>query len=265
VLIDTHNHLDALEFAADRDAVIVRAAAAGVRMIVIPAVEVANFSAVQQLAQQYGFAYALGIHPLYTPQANLADLQALAQAAEAAMADPRFVAIGEIGLDFFVPALKEGAARERQEFFYSEQLKIARKLQLPVLLHVRRSQDTLLGHLRRIKVPGGLAHAFNGSAQQADNFIALGFKLGFGGAATYPRALQIRRLWTSLPQDSVVLETDSPDMAPSWAYKQRNEPAYLAQIAQELAQLRGLSPAALALQTQQNALAALPRLQALLG
>jgi TatD DNase family protein len=175
------------------------------------------------------------------------------------------VAIGEIGLDYFIPALKQSPLREKQEFFYTEQLKIARDFGLPVLLHVRRSQDIILKHLRRIKVIGGIAHAFNGSDQQAQIFIELGFKLGFGGAMTFTRALQIRRLATQLPLDAIVLETDAPDMAPSWmgsaeSVQVINSPQQLPRIGQVLALLRGIPDAEVAAQTSANARQILPRL-----
>lgn len=259
--IDTHCHLDAHEFSGEESAIAERAAQQGVSWIVIPAVERANFEAVAVLAnQQKNCAYALGIHPMYVPQAKEQDLVALRDAIPTALLDPRFVAIGEIGLDFFVPGLSDSPLREKQEHFYSEQLKIARDFDLPVLLHVRRSQDTLLKYLRRIKVSGGIAHAFNGSFQQAQAFIGLGFKLGFGGAMTFTRALQIRRLASELAQDALVLETDAPDISPAWLHPARNSPEQLPQIGTVLAELRGLSVSALALATSNNACHALPRL-----
>jgi len=150
--------------------------------------------------------------------------------------------------------------REKQEFFYSEQLKIARDFDLPVLLHVRRSQDSILKYLRRIKVAGGIAHAFNGSFQQAETFISLGFKLGFGGAMTFTRALQIRRMATTLPIEAIVLETDAPDISPAWLHPERNSPEQLPRIGEVLAELRQLSPDVIARQTTANALAVMPRL-----
>ena len=172
---------------------------------------------------------------LYVAQAQEDDLTALRAALAQALPDPRLVAIGEIGLDFFVPELRQGELREKQEYFFSEQLKIARDCGLPVLLHVRRAQDTILKYLRRIAVPGGIAHAFNGSFQQAQIFIELGFKLGFGGAMTFPRALQLRRLASQLPLDAIVLETDAPDMAPAWLQPAPNRPDQIPQIGQALA------------------------------
>jgi TatD DNase family protein len=219
VLIDSHCHLDAAEFGADASGIAQRAQEAGVRWIVIPAVEAANFDTVTSLAANLpNCVYALGIHPMYVPQAREADLTLLRERIATAKQDPRFVGIGEIGLDFFIPELAEGELREKQEFFYAEQLKIARDAELPVILHVRRSQDVLLKYLRRITVCGGIAHAFNGSEQQAQAFINLGFVMGFGGAMTFTRALQIRRLASSLPLQALVLETDAPDISPAWLH-----------------------------------------------
>lgn len=259
--VDTHCHLDAGEFGGNSVSVAHDAAQAGVRAIVIPAIARANFGAVARLAREAGNAvYALGIHPLYVPSAQESDLEALRAAVEAAREDPLFIGIGEIGLDFFVPELKEAPLRRQQEFFYAEQLKMARDFDLPVLLHVRRSQDIILKHLRRIRVPGGIAHAFNGSFQQAQAFIELGLRLGFGGAMTFPRALQIRRLAAELPLSSIVLETDAPDISPAWRHPDVNTPDQVPRIGEVLAELRGLPMQEIAAATSANALAALPRL-----
>lgn len=265
--IDTHCHLDAAEFAADVDAVRARAAAAGVAHCVLPAVEVANFAAVAQLAHRHGDSYALGVHPLYVAAARPQDLDRLDQALADARGDARLVAVGEIGLDYFVA---DPDARQ-QEFFYREQLALARRHGLPVIVHVRRSADQLLKHLRTAGVTG-IVHAFNGSAQQAQEFVKLGFKLGFGGAVTFERALQLRRLAVELPLSALVLETDAPDIPPHWLYRTaaqrasgeaqaRNEPAQLPRIAQVVAGLRGISLDELAQATARNALEVLPRLQ----
>ena len=272
--IDTHCHLDAPEFAADRDAVRQQARAVGVAVCVLPAVQRSDWAGVQDLAARHGDAYALGIHPLYVPQADEADLQALDAALAAASNDPRLVAVGEIGLDFFVPALCEPAMRERQWHFYVTQLKLARKHGLPVILHVRRSADLLLKGLRQVGVSGGIAHAFNGSAQQAQAFTDLGFALGFGGAMTFERATALRELARTLPSDALVLETDAPDIPPHWLYRTaemrangqpqgRNAPAELPRIAQVLAELRGVDLALLATATARNAQRVLPRLERL--
>ncbi|MBS1186120.1 MAG: putative deoxyribonuclease YjjV [Burkholderiaceae bacterium] len=264
--IDTHCHLEAPEFAGDEDALAQQAAALGVSQIVIPAIDHDSFARVAALAQrQPNCSYALGIHPLYVPQAVDADLDALRQALAARLSDPKLVAMGEIGIDFFIPEYTTSPLRERQEHFFVEQLKLAREFELPVLLHIRRAQDTILKHLRRIRPPGGIAHAFNGSLQQAQAFIELGFKLSFCGTCTYERAQQVRRLAAELPLESLVIETDAPDLAPVWLHGQRNSPLVLPQIGQTLAALRGIAPESLAQATTANALAAMPRLAALMS
>lgn len=273
--VDSHCHLDAAEF-ADPGAIRAAAAQQHVALCVLPAVEVANFGAVQALAHAHGDAYALGIHPLRVPQASEADLATLDDWLTRHHKDPRLVAVGEIGLDCFVPALSTPAMRAKQTLFYRAQLKLARKHGLPVILHVRRSADLLLKQLRALPGPWlGIAHAFNGSDQQADAFLALGLRLGFGGAVSFERALQLRRLAARLPDSALVLETDAPDIPPHWLYTpaaQRaegvpqglNQPAELPRIGAVVAALRGVSPETLAALTTANVLAALPRLRALL-
>jgi TatD DNase family protein len=269
VWIDTHCHLDAAELDADRDAVVARARAAGVTQIVIPAVDVGNFARVRELAHRYQLAYALGIHPMCTDRAGDDDLGHLRDALARHAGDPRLVAVGEIGLDHFVAGLDH----DRQEKMFAGQLRLAAEFGLPVLLHVRRAVDTVLKHLRRTPVGGGIAHAFNGSEQQASAYGELGFRLGFGGAVTFERALRIRRVAVAVPVGAIVTETDSPDIAPQWLYRtaaaraagatMRNEPAELAPIGAELARLRGAAVAEFAAATRANARAALPRLAAL--
>ncbi|MBP6618565.1 MAG: TatD family hydrolase [Xylophilus sp.] len=299
--VDTHCHLDAPEFRSDTPAVRARAATNNVALCVIPAVGAFNFDAARELAHQTGDAYALGTHPLYTPQAADADVALLDAALTAHRDDPRLVAVGEIGLDYFAAGPPQGKKRPprgaattrsegawgqvsvpgldgpRQEFFYREQLRLARRHGLPVILHVRRSADQLLKHLRQIGPDGwqGIAHAFNGSTQQAQAFIDLGFKLGFGGAVTFDRALQLRRLASTLPLSAIVLETDAPDIPPHWLYRTaeqrasglpqgRNEPGELPRIGAVVAGLRGMAVDELRDATTRNAVAALPKLAALL-
>ena len=269
-VIDTHCHLDATELAHDVDTARQLARSRGVVQLVIPAVDVHNFGAVRMLAHRHGDGYGLGIHPMCTPGAGAAELDTLRQWLAQSMADPHLVAVGEIGLDFFVPGLDA----THQEQLFEEQLKLAQRFGLPVLLHVRRSADRVLKGLRNVPGVTGIAHAFNGSLQQAEAFIRLGFKLGFGGGMTHERALQLRRLARDLPLESIVLETDTPDIPPHWLYKTaaeradgspqgRNTPAELPRIAQVLADLRGVPLAELAYQTTANALEAMPRLAAL--
>lgn len=274
-LFDTHCHLDASEFDADRDQVIAQAKAAGVEGVLILAVQACDFEKVRALAHGFeGGAYAVGIHPMFVRDATKDDLQTLVNFVQSHSDDERLVAIGEIGLDFFVPEISHGTERQRQIEFYKAQLDIAQQAQLPVILHVRKSQDELLKWLRRLSVQpdhpnqqhqphiGGIAHAFNGSFQQAHQFIELGFALGAGGAFTFTRAKQIRRLVTELSLEHWVLETDSPDMAPAWLEKgARNCPAQVAAIAKELATLREVPVQTVLEQTAQTAMRVIPKLR----
>ncbi len=269
--VDTHCHLDAPEFAHEVAAVVSRAHDADVRRLVLPAVRVDDAHRVRELAHAFDSVYALGIHPLCVGEAADSDLDRLAQLLSQWKDDPRLVAVGEIGLDHFVPDLD----RERQFRFYEAQLRMASAVELPVVLHVRRSADALLKGLRRTPVRGGIAHAFNGSHQQACAFVQRGFALGFGGTLTFDRSLQIRRLATQLPAHALVLETDAPDIPPQWLYRPaavrqqhppaRNEPAELPRIAQVLADLRGWSLSETARITTANAGRVLPRLALIQG
>jgi TatD DNase family protein len=252
--IDTHCHLDATEFGDTQAELVRNAMAAGVRCIVVPSVASRNFANVHDLCAQHPECFpAYGIHPIYTDAAHPDDLIELHDYLQ----QHQPVALGEIGLDFFI----DDYNRERQEYFFIEQLKLARAFELPVLLHIRHAQDTILKHLRQHKVRGGIAHAFNGSRQQADEFIKLGFKLGFGGAMTYPRAKRILELAATLPMESIVLETDAPDIPPSFLNAgEPNKPEYLPRIAETLATLRGMTLEEVALATTANVHAVLPRL-----
>lgn len=230
-MIDSHCHLDAAEFEVDRLSVQQAAVLAGVRHIVVPGVTVDAFARQQKVvADCPGAVAAYGIHPLYVMAAADGDLGQLRDW----LANEPAVAVGEIGLDFYVPGLDRG----RQLDFFRRQLRLARDFDLPVILHVRAAVDAVLAELRRIPVRGGIAHAFNGSRQQADIFLQLGFKLGYGGTMTYPGSRRIRQLAASLPDEAIVLETDAPDMPPVWLNRGRNEPGELPQIAATLAGLR---------------------------
>jgi TatD DNase family protein len=259
MLIDTHCHLDASEFAKDRESMLAESRAAGVAAFVVPAIGVDHFAGVYSLVDAHDDVYfALGIHPLLVDQSADGDLEKLRKAVEAARAHPRFVGLGEIGLDFFVPGLN----LERQRHFFVEQMRLAKDLELPVILHVRRSVDAVAKEVRRFRPVSGIAHAFNGSDQQAHQLIDLGLALGFGGAMTFTRALNIRRLATSLPLEGIVLETDSPDISPAWRHPERNSPAELPGIAQVLAELRGADRNQIAQATARSAQRVLPALAA---
>jgi len=269
VWVDTHCHLDAPEFERNLSQVVDAAAQSGVKAILLPAVKVLDCNHVRELAAGYankipGLVYTLGIHPLYINQAQESDIGILKERIEQSLSDPRFVGIGEIGLDYFV----EGLDSQRQEFFFHAQLDLAERFELPVILHVRRSQDAILRALRRRKIVSGIAHAFNGSFQQAEKFIELEFKLGFGGAATYERALQIRRLLKELPLNCIVTETDAPDIPPAWLKEGGNafnEPACLPRIGGVLANVRGIGSEMFATAVWRNAMQVLPRWSALLA
>jgi len=255
MLIDTHCHLDANEFDSDRDALVRATRAAGIGATVVPSIGPGNWAAVRECCNRYADCFpAYGIHPLYIQGIDDSDLDALRDWIGAELKAPTPpVAVGEIGLDFFLP----GQDIDRQEFLFLEQLKIARDFDLPVLLHVRRAVDRVLKCLRRVRVRGGIAHAFNGSQQQAEAFVGLNFKLGLGGAMTYAGSQRIRRLAITLPMAALVLETDAPDIPPSWIAGKRNTPRELVGIADTLSQLRGLSREDAASATSQNALEAL--------
>lgn len=245
-MIDTHCHLDAAEFNADRDAVLTNALQANVTHIIVPAVSVDSFDTVNNVCTHYSQCLpAYGLHPVYAMQHQAVDLLNL----ELRLKTHPALAIGEIGLDAWV----KNVDLERQKFFFAAQLKLARDLDLPVLLHLRHAVDEVSNMLQRFGVRRGIAHAFNGSLQQAEKLIKMGLKLGFGGAMTYPRALNLRRLVAQLPIESIVLETDSPDMSPIWAQGQRNLPEYLPRIAAEIAQLRQMDADELVQQCDCNA------------
>ena len=264
---DSHCHLNAPEFKGDLDDLVKRCISHALDGVLIPTVQVADFELAIEIVKKYAqqlpkICYSLGIHPLYTAAAQESDIAILEQKIEQSLHDQRFIGLGEIGLDYFV----EGLDLARQEWFFEEQLKLARKFNLPVILHIRRSQDATLKRLRQIKVSGGIAHAFNGSFQQAEQFLKLNFKLGLGGVLTYPRALQVRRLAAQLPLSAFVLETDAPDIPPAWLSNlgnRRNEPSYLVGIGKELAQIRNISELDLAQSMDQNVCAVLPRWQSL--
>lgn len=259
MLIDTHCHLDAAEFDSDRNLVAEQALQRGLGAIVLPAVARNNFdSVIDVCARHKNCAYALGIHPMYVESSSLADLEVLEQY----VGTYQPVAIGEIGLDYFLTNPRNNPDNiARQTTFFVTQLKIARQYRLPVILHVRNAIDDVLKQLRKYQVAGGIAHAFNGSFQQAQQFIDLGFKLGFGGAMTYHRALKIRELASKLPLEAMVLETDAPDIPPEWVGRGlRNSPLELPKIAQVLADLKQVNVSQVIDITSANAIKVLPKI-----
>lgn len=245
-LIDTHCHIDVEEFAADREAVLTRSRQAGVTRLVVPAVMAQGWRHLLDLCRrEQGLLPALGLHPVYLDRHHDADVEALAEW----VARERPIAIGEIGLDFFVTELD----RQRQQRLFEAQLQVARDANLPVILHVRKAHDQVLATLKRLRVRGGIAHAFNGSLQQAQQYIDLGFKLGFGGMLTYERSNKLRALARKLPLEALVLETDAPDLTVAAHHGERNSPEYLPDCLRALAEVRDADPEAVAHATSRNA------------
>ena len=245
-LIDTHCHIDVEAFDADRDQVLQSAAGQGVQQIIVPAIDAARWEGLIELCNtRPGLFPALGLHPVFLDTHSNGDIAGLEHAIEL----HRPLAVGEIGLDYFRRELDRG----RQQVLFEAQLEIARNANLPVILHVRKAHDEVLATLRRIPVPGGTAHAFNGSLQQAQKYIDLGFRLGFGGMLTYARSSHLRRLARELPADAIVLETDAPDMTVAAHLGERNSPEYLPDCLQALSGVRDESPEVLAQQTTDNA------------
>jgi len=245
-LFDTHCHLDVSEFSADRDAVLARTRAVGVQQVVVPGITEAGWEHLLDFCRrEEGLYPALGLHPIFTDEHRDEHLNRLRERVE----QERPVAIGEIGLDFFIP----DPARERQVELFEAQLSIAEAFALPVLVHVRKAHDQVLQSLKKFNLPGGIAHAFNGSMQQAEQYLELGFHFGFGGMLTYERSKKIRKLAAGLPLDSIVLETDAPDMSPAAHHGERNSPEYLPEVLAAMAEVRGEPPEMLASRTTENA------------
>lgn len=249
-LFDTHCHLDVTEFDADRDAVLARARANGVSQILVPAVNRAGWRfLVDYCRANAGLYPALGMHPIYIDQHRDEDVAELAAWVE----KEKPIAIGEIGLDYFVTTLD----RERQQQIFEAQLCIARDANLPVVLHVRKSHDQILQTLKRIRVRGGFSHAFNGSEQHARQYVELGFKLGFGGMLTYERSSKLRALAKNIPLENIVLETDAPDMTVEAHHGERNSPEYLVDCLQALSEVKELDVQQVAEITTRNAMGVL--------
>ncbi|MBM1205679.1 TatD family hydrolase [Pseudomonas fragi] len=252
-LIDTHTHLDFPDFDADRPQLLADSRALGVEKIVVLGVYQSNWQRVWDLVQTDSQLYAaFGLHPVYLNEHRPEHVVELGQWLSRLAGHPQVCAVGEIGLDYFLPELD----REGQQHLFEAQLQLAADFALPALLHVRRSHAQVIATLKRFKLQrGGIVHAFAGSREEAREYIKLGFKLGLGGAATWPQALRLRKVIVDLPLDAIVLETDSPDMAPAMYPNQRNSPQHLPDICRALAEVMGISPDALASASTTNACA----------
>lgn len=250
-LIDTHTHLDFPDFDADRPALLAESRALGVRQMVVLGVYRDNWQRVWDLVQSDPDLHAaLGLHPVYLDQHRPEDLTQLREWLSRLAGHRQLCAVGEIGLDYYIETLD----RERQQALFEAQLQLAAEFELPALIHVRRSHAAVTATLKRIGLKrGGIIHAFAGSFEEAREYIKLGYKLGLGGAATWPQALRMHRVLAKLPLEAVVLETDSPDMAPAMFPGQRNSPAHLPAICEALAGIMALSPERLAEASTANA------------
>ena len=252
-LIDSHTHLDFEDFDADRDEVLRHSRQLGVRRMVVLGVYQRNWQRLWDLAQQDPDLHvAFGLHPVYLDEHRCADLIELGDWLTRLKGHRQLCAVGEIGLDYFIETLD----RERQQALFEAQLQLAADFNLPALIHVRRSHAAVIATLKRLRLKrAGIIHAFAGSKEEAREYIKLGFKLGLGGAATWPQALRMHRVLAELPLDAVVLETDSPDMAPAMYPGERNSPAHLPAICVALAAIMGVSAEQLAAASSANACA----------
>lgn len=254
-LIDSHCHLDYPPLLDDADALILRCRAEGISRIVVPATTAARWPALADFVRpRPTLALALGLHPIYLDEHSAADIDSLADWVKRELP----CAIGEIGLDYFVERPDRDQDRDRQQQLFEAQLAVAEQANLPVILHVRRSHDATIATLKKRKfAQGGIVHAFAGSAEQAREFIKLGFKLGFGGVMTYESASRVRKLAASLPLDCIVLETDAPDMKPANWPDEHNSPLALLGNFRALCSLRSETPEQIAAITTANSKAAL--------
>ncbi len=249
-MIDTHCHLDFQAFEQDRTTVIERSKLNGVTQIVVPAVSAATFKQTIKVCQQYSeLELALGLHPIFIKEHQPQDLNEL----DELVTKHRPIAVGEIGLDFFQADLNNDKVKEKQTVFFTKQLIIAKQHKLPVIIHNRKAHDLCINVLTKIGSRGGIIHAFNGSIQQAHKYIELGFVLGFGGMLTFERSSKLRNLAKQIPLESIVLETDAPDMTVAQHKGERNSPEYLPFIQQALASTKQLSPDTIAQVTSANA------------
>lgn len=245
-IVDTHCHLDVSDFDNDRDKVLKNCHKKDIKRIVVPAIQASTWPKLIDICKtNTGLYPALGLHPVFINQHQTDDLNKL----EILLETFTPVAIGEIGLDFYIKELD----RQQQIKFFEAQLQLAKDHQLPIILHVRKAHDQVIQLLKKIKVKGGFAHAFNGTMQQAKQYIELGFKFGFGGTLTYENANKIHKLAKELPLDSIVLETDAPDMVVNSHKGERNSPEYITDCLTSLAKIRNQDIELIAKQTTQNA------------
>jgi TatD DNase family protein len=245
-IIDTHCHIDDEQFNADREAVLARCYALGIQKIIVPSIHRNNWDTVLELCSQHDALFpALGLHPLFVEKHSPSDIDELQQYLD----NNHVVAIGEIGLDFY----NKDSDRDKQIYFLQQQLQVAEQYRLPVLLHIRKAHTDVLKYLKKYRLCGGIAHAFNGSLELAREYIKLGFKLGFGGVITYTGSTKIRKLVRELPLQSIVLETDAPDMSGAAHRGQRNSPEFLPEALDSLAEIRNQSKEEIAQQTTLNA------------
>ncbi|OOZ00213.1 TatD family hydrolase [Solemya velum gill symbiont] len=246
-MIDSHCHLDFEEFDRDRDAVLTESANAGVTDLVIPGTTADSWLRTLHLCREHPFLHAaLGLHPYFMDQHQAPDIDRLR---ELLVEHGEVVAVGEIGLDF---ALSD-PDRNHQKKLVQQQLEIAAEIDLPVILHVRKAHDEMIQLLKKTPIRGGTVHAFNGSLQQAGHYQALGFCLGFGGMLTYPHSRRLHTLASQVSCETIVLETDAPDMTGFNHHGERNSPAYLPEVRDEIAKLRNESPDEVERYTTENA------------
>lgn len=246
MLVDSHSHFDAPEFDADRDAALQRARRAGVARQIVPAVTCASWEKLRAVcAGDAGLFPAYGLHPMYLADHVPAHLPALRDWIER----ERPVAVGECGLDFFVEGLDEAT----QRYYFDGQLRLAREFDLPVIVHARRAVDAVIAAVKRVGGLRGVVHSFSGSPEQARQLWQLDFMIGLGGPVTYARANRLRTLVSTMPIESLLLETDAPDQPDAGIRGQRNEPARLAVVCEAIAGLRGEPPEAVARATTRNA------------
>ena len=260
-IIDTHVHFDDPRFDDDRDAVYQRAISSGVSAMVIPAVTRDQWGKIQSLSKKYSGVFATaGLHPVFCNQHQHSDLDLL----EHTLQTQQVVAIGECGLDGSIAEPDPDA----QPFYFAAQLDLAKRYQLPVIIHARSAIEKVIITLKKHNLSNaqgnGVIHSYNGSLQQAHRLIDLGYKVSFGGPVTYPRSRKLQSLVKQLPMDAMMLETDAPDQPPhqppdkadtstNTHKKQRNEPGNITSVLQAVATLRGQSASEIAETSNQNA------------